>query len=41
MRKEDKEVVSNIIITPKSIPKGGHTVVQFHLLLESRDDFRG
>jgi hypothetical protein len=27
--------VTYITNTPKDIPKGGHTIVQFHLLLES------
>jgi hypothetical protein len=32
MRKEEEEVVTDITITPKDIPKRGHAVVQVHLL---------
>jgi hypothetical protein len=38
LREEDQGVLVDTIITPKVTPRGGHTVVQAHLLPESTRD---
>jgi hypothetical protein len=40
MRKEEKEVVTEITNIPIGIPKGGHTTIQVHLLPESIRDMK-
>jgi hypothetical protein len=38
LREEDQGVLVDTIITPKVSPRGGHTIVQSHLLPERTGD---